>query len=82
MKEAFAHFCNLIALTLGQNNGKSLRLNKVVKEIKLEGVWDELGLRKVFQRQSVTKYLSLTLVFMKNRAPREKFNCYFSGLFG
>ena len=31
--------------------------------------------------QSVTKKLRLTLVFMKNRAPREKFNCYFSGRF-
>ena len=30
--------------------------------------------------QSVTKYLRLTLVFMKNRAPLEKFNCYFVGL--
>ena len=31
--------------------------------------------------QSVTKYLILTLVFMKNRAPQEKFTCYLSGLF-
>ena len=31
--------------------------------------------------QSVTKYLRLTLVFMESNAPREGFNCYFSGLF-
>ena len=30
--------------------------------------------------QSVTKYLTLTLVFMWNSAPREKFNGYFLGL--
>ena len=29
--------------------------------------------------QSFRKYLRHTLVFMKNRAPGEKFNCYFSG---
>ena len=29
--------------------------------------------------QSGTKYLRFTLVFMKNRAPRENFNYYFSG---
>ena len=34
-----------------------------------------------YKLQSVTKYLRLTLVFMDNRAPQEKFNCYFSGLF-
>ena len=27
--------------------------------------------------QSVAKYLRLTLVFIKNRAPQEKFNCFF-----
>ena len=31
--------------------------------------------------QLVTKYLRLTLVFMENSAPWEKFDCYFSGLF-
>ena len=31
--------------------------------------------------QSVTRYLRLTLVFMENSAPWEKFDCYFSGLF-
>ena len=61
--------------------GKGVRVTKIVKEIKFEGVWDELGSKKLFQRQSVTKYLRLTLVFMKNSAPREKFDCYFSVLF-
>ena len=54
--EAFALFYNLIAPNLGQNNVENLRLTKVDKEIKFEGVWDELGGRKFFQRQSVTKY--------------------------
>ena len=31
--------------------------------------------------QSVTKYLKLTLAFMKNRAPWEKFNRHFSKKF-
>ena len=81
VREAFAPFCNLIALTLGYNSVERLRLTKIVKEIKFEGVWDELQPRKFFQKQSVTKHLRLTLVPMKNRAPREKFNCYFTGPF-
>ena len=31
--------------------------------------------------QSWTKHLSLTLALMRNNAPREKFNFYFSGVF-
>ena len=34
-----------------------------------------------YKVQSVTKYLRLTLIFMDNRTPREKFKCYFLGLF-
>ena len=46
-----------------------------------EGIWEELESKTVFQRQSVTKYLRLTLVFMKNSAPRETFDCYFWDFF-
>ena len=49
--------------------------------MKFEVVWDKVGSRKVFQRQSVTKYLRLTLVFMKNSTLREKFNCFFPEYF-
>ena len=37
---------------------------KIVEELEFEVLWDELELKKCFQRQSVTKYLRLTLVFM------------------
>ena len=60
---------------------KNLGFMKIVEELEFEVLWDELELKKCFQRQSVTKYLRLTLVFIRNRAPREKFNRYFSGLF-
>ena len=43
---------------------KGLRVIKIVKKIKFEGVWGELESKKGFQRQSVTKYLRLTLAFM------------------
>ena len=42
---------------------KELRLTKIVKEIKFEGVWGKLESKIGFQRQSVSKYLRLTLVF-------------------
>ena len=43
---------------------KGLRVIKIVKEIKCEGVWGELESKTGFQRQSVTKYLRLTLVLI------------------
>ena len=80
-KGNFCTFCKLIALTLGWNSFKSLRVTKNVKEIKFEGVWDELESKNGFQRQSVTKYLRLTLVLGWNSAPLERFNHYISGVF-
>ena len=49
---------------------KGVRVTKIVKENKFEGVWDELEAKNCFQRQSFTKDLSLTLVFMRNSALR------------
>ena len=40
-------FCNSIALILGLNSVKDLRVTKNVKEIKFEGVWVELEAKKV-----------------------------------
>ena len=74
-------FSNVVAITLGQNIVKGLRVTKIVKEIKFKGVWSELESKKGFQRESATKYLRLNLGFMGNSALQEKFNCYFSGLF-
>ena len=42
---------------------KDLRGTKIVKEIKFEEVWGKLESITGFQRQSVTNYLRLTLVF-------------------
>ena len=43
---------------------RGLKVIKIVKEIKFEGFWGELGAKNCFQRQPFTKYLRLTLVFM------------------
>ena len=43
---------------------KGLTVTKIVKENKFEGAWGELKPKTGFQRQSVTKYLRLTLVFI------------------
>ena len=40
-------FCHSIALILGLNSVKDLRVTKNVKETKLEGVWGELESKKV-----------------------------------
>ena len=60
---------------------KGLRVTKIVKEIKLEGVWGELESKKGSPRQSASKYLRLTLVLMWNSTLWENFNFYFSGVF-
>ena len=44
-------FCHLIALILGHNSVKGLRVTKKVKSINFKGVWDELKSQKYFQRQ-------------------------------
>ena len=43
---------------------KYLRVAKMIKEIKFEGVLGDLEVKTCFQRQSLTKFLSLTLLFM------------------
>ena len=43
---------------------KGLRVTKIVKEIKFKGIWGELESKGGFPKQSLTKYLRLTLVFM------------------
>ena len=59
----------------------TLRVKKIVKQIKFEWVRGGLESRNCFQRQSFTKYLRQTLVFMRNNALREKFNFCFQEIF-
>ena len=54
---------------------------RMAKKTTFEGVWDDLESRRDFQRQSVTKYLRLTLVYTGNSTLQEKFNCYFFEVF-
>ena len=60
---------------------KGFRVTKIVKEIKFEEVRGELESRKSLQRQSVTEYLKLTLVFVRNDAQREGLDFCFSRVF-
>ena len=57
VRQIFALFYNLIALTLGSNSVKDLRITKIAKEIKFEGVFGELESKQSFKRESDTKYL-------------------------
>ena len=43
---------------------EDIRVTEIAKEIKFKGVWAELQPKNRFQRQPVTQYLRLTLVFM------------------
>ena len=60
----FRTFLQLNCSNLKSNCVEDLTVTKIVKEIKFEKVWDKLELKIGFQRQSVKKYLRLTLVFM------------------
>ena len=79
--QILAHFYKLGALILNQNCVKSLRFTKIFKQIKFEEAWDESEAKNSLQRQSWTKDLRQTLVFMWNSALRETLNFYFSGVF-
>ena len=83
VSQVFGLFSNLICLTLGSHDVKEKgpSVSKIVKEIKFEGALGKLQSRKRFQRQSVTKYLRLSIVFIRKKALRERFNCYFLGRF-
>ena len=43
---------------------KGTRVTVIAKEITFKGVWGKLEPKKCLQRQPVTKYLKLTLVFI------------------
>ena len=60
---------------------KGIRIIENAKEIKIKGVLGELESKKGFQRETVTKRLKLTLVFMRSSTLQEKFNSVFQELF-
>ena len=60
---------------------KSLIVTKIVKEINFEEVWDELESKKDFQRQSVIKYLRLTLFFKCNSEKGKSLISFFPEFF-
>ena len=63
-KENFSIFLGLKCSNFRLKLCEGIRITKIVKEIKFEVVWGELEAEKCFQRQSFTKYLRLTLIFI------------------
>ena len=63
-KENVVLLSKLIALGLGQNIVKGLKVTKTFKKIRFDEVWGKIESKKGFQRQSVIKHFTLTLVFM------------------
>ena len=47
VRQILALFCNLTALILGYNYVKELKVTKIVKEVKFEGVWGKLEAKNV-----------------------------------
>ena len=80
LAQTLALFCNLVVLILSCNCVNSLRV-KIVQKNKFEGAWGELEAKDCFLRQSWTKYMRQTLVFMWNSAIVGNFNFYFSADF-
>ena len=81
VKEMFALFFKLVALILGQNCSKVLRVTKIVKQPKFQGVWWRVKAKYCLRRESWPKYHRQTVVFLWNSTLREKFNFYFSTIF-
>ena len=81
VRQILAVFCILVALILVWNCVKGLRVTKIVKQIKFEGVWGKLEARSCLQRQPFTKYSRQTIVFMWNSELREKVQFLFFSSF-
>ena len=64
VRQILAFGCNLVALILDYNCVKGLRATKIVKPIKVEEVCIKLQTENCFEKQSWTKYLRQTLVFI------------------
>ena len=62
-KTNIALFCKLNVLILGLKSVIGIKATKIAREIKFKGVRNELEPKKGFQRQAVTQYLRLTLVY-------------------
>ena len=81
VKEMFALSCKLVALILGQNCIKVLRVTKIVKQAKFQRAWWRVKAKYCLRRKSWSKYLRQTAVFLWNSTLREKFNFYFSTIY-
>ena len=81
VRQNLALFCNLVSLILSWNGVKRLIVTKLVQKINLEVTWGKLEAKICFQRQSWTKYMIQTLVFIWNSVIQESFNFYFSAVF-
>ena len=62
-KSNFCPFCQFYPLPSSYNTLKSVRINKISKTNMFEAVWRQLESKKGFQRESIAKYLRLTLGF-------------------
>ena len=81
VKEMFALFCKLVALILGQNCIKLVRVTKIVKQLKFQGSWWRVKAKYCLRREFWPKYLRQSVVFLWNSTLREKFNFYCSTIF-
>ena len=65
IKATFSTFLQRNCSILSKTSVQGLRVSKIVKGNQFQGVWGELeAKKKCFQRQSFTKYLRLSLVFI------------------
>ena len=60
---------------------KGLRVTNIVKEIPFGGIWGELFSKVGFQRQSVAKYLRLTLALPETAHCGKSLICIFQQFF-
>ena len=81
VRQNLALFRNLVSLILSWNCVKRLIVTKLVQKINFEGTWGKLKAKNCFQRQSWTKYMIQTLVFLWNSLIQESFSFYFSAVF-
>ena len=82
MQKKLSTFLQISCSNSRLNCVKNLRVTKTPKpSIKFEGTWGNVVTKICFQRQSWTKYLRQTLVFIWNTTQQDEFNYYFLWVF-
>ena len=81
VRQFLALFCIVVALTLGWNCVKGLRVTKIVKQIKFKGVRGQVRSKKLFAETTIHKILETNSSFYVKQCTTGKVQFLFFSIF-